>query len=142
MKTRIVTFSYGTIKNAKLDIPAEAHSVVDIVNLIRQSYLDYVFGSRNCIFSDECATSSIGQSNFFAGALGGYKTRLEPKVFEAVESMTNHLPGLALAVARRRDPSLTEAQVYARAAKNDALSATDRAFLAKVAESYAATAES
>lgn len=138
MKTRTVKFSYGTVKDASLKIPAEDFSIAQVAHLIRESYLDYVFGSQSCIFSDECATSSIGQSDFFAGALGGYKTRLDPEVYEAVESMTNHLPSLALAVARRRDASLTTAQVYAIAANNSALSDLDRAFLATVANSYAA----
>jgi hypothetical protein len=52
--------------------------------------------------------------------------------------MANHLPSLALAVARRRDPSLTTAQVYATAAKNSALTDFDRSLLATVANSYAA----
>lgn len=76
MKTNTVKFSYGTVKNASLKVPAEAYSLMDAAKLIQESFLEYMFRPGCGLMSDEVLLSSIGHANFFAGALGGYETRL------------------------------------------------------------------
>jgi hypothetical protein len=137
MNTRTVKFSYGTVKDASLKIPAEAYSVVDAVKLIRESYLEYMFRPGCGLMSDEVLVSSIGQANFFAGALGGYESRVDAEFFKNMQSYINHAPGLALAVAEYREPTATRKQHYIRASKNESLSATERKFLALLSEDAA-----
>lgn len=143
IKTRSVKFSYGTVKDATLLVPAEACSLVDIVSLIRRSYLEYAFRPGCGLMSDEVLVSSLGRSNFFDGALGGYKTRLSAEDFNSVKELANHDAGLALDAVRFRNPGLSRREVYILASKNEALSETDRKFLEMIAdhsESPAATA--
>ncbi len=140
MKTKTVIFSYGTVKNASLKIPAEAYNLVQVADLIRESYLEYAFRPENrAIVSDECVTSSIGQANFFAGALGGYETRLDAKCFASLKSLLceNDI-GMAVAVAKFRMPSASKKDIYLRAAQNEVLTADVRAFLVKMSEDAAA----
>ena len=129
MKTTIVHFSYGTVKNAALKIPAEAYSIIDAAQLIRESYLDYAFRPGCGLMSDEVLTSSIGKSNFFAGALGGYEQRLKPEVFAALKRCADSDEGQAIFVARYRDPEASQKAIYLRAAQNSSLSEDVRRFL-------------
>jgi hypothetical protein len=139
MKTRTVKFSYGTVKDASLKIPAEDFSLVQVADLTRQSYLEYAFRPGCGLMSDECLTSSIGHSNFMAGALGGYKTRLESKAFAGLKSMLiENDVAMALAVAKFRNPSLTQNEAYIQASKNEVLSETERKLLTLMAEKVAA----
>lgn len=133
MKTRSVTFSYGTVKNASLLIPAEAYSVVDVVHLIRQSYLAYAFRPGCGLMSDECVTSSIGQANFFAGALGGWETRVSAEVFKRIKDYAECMSAMAMAVAQYREPNASPKAHYLRASKNEVLSQSERAFMAEMA---------
>lgn len=137
MKTQTVQFSYGTVKNASLKIPAEAYSLMDVVNLIQDSFLEYMFRPGCGLMSDEVLVSSIGKSNFFAGALGGYKTRLQPDVFEALERCADNDIGLAFKVAKFRNPGISPKQAYLVASKNEALSEDVRRFLVLMAEQTA-----
>jgi len=138
MKTKIVTFSYGTVKDASLKVPAESYSVYSLCSLIRESYLDYAFRSGSGLMSDACLTSSIGHDNFMAGALGGYETRLTPEVFALVKDSINSELQMALAVARYREPNATSSDIYMRASKNDALSEENRDFLSQMAVHFKA----
>ena len=139
MKTRTVSFSFGTVKDASLKIPAEAYNLVQVADLIRQSYLEYAFRPGCGLMSDECLTSSIGHSNFMAGALGGYETRLDAELFTSLKGLlTENDVGMALAVAKFRDPSLTQNAAYIQASKNEVLSDTERKFLVLMAETIAA----
>jgi hypothetical protein len=137
MKTRTVQFSYGTVKNANLKVPAEAYSIVDAVKLIRESFLEYMF-SRPCLMSDEVLVSSIGHSNFFEGALGGYESRVNPEFFKAMKGYALSAAGQALAVAEYREPKASRKQHYIRASKCEAVPENERKFLALVAESLPA----
>jgi hypothetical protein len=134
IKTRTVQFSYGTVRNADLLVPAEACSLADIAGLIRRSYLAYAFRPGCGLMSDECVTSSIGQANFFAGALGGYETRLDAEDFARLKECAANDIALACDVVRFRAKAqgreMTEAEVYLEAAKNEALDSNSRAFLA------------
>ncbi len=135
MKTQIVKFSYGTVKNASLQIPAEAHCIHDIVVLIRQSYLDYAFRPENrCLVSDEVLTSSIGHSNFFTGALLGWETRMSAKDFAALKQCADDDIGMATAVAKYRMPNASRKAILLRASENTVLTEDVRAFLVKMSE--------
>ena len=135
LKTRIVKFSNGVIKDASLKIPAEEYSIVDAAQLIRESFLDYMFSSGG-LMSDEVLTSSIGQAHFFEGALGGYKQRLDPEVFAALERYLNSEFSMALDVVRYREPGLKDADLYERAMQNRVLSDDDRRALRVVRDAY------
>ena len=135
LKTRIVKFSNGVIKNASLKIPAEEYSIVDAAQLIRESFLDYMFSSGG-LMSDEVLTSSIGQAHFFEGALGGYKQRIDPEAFAALERYLNSKYSMALDVVRYREPGLKGADLYERAAQNRALSEDARGGLRLVRDAY------
>lgn len=126
IKTRTVTFSYGTVKNAELLIPAEATNIVTMAALIRESYLKYMFRPGCGLMSDEVLVSSIGQSNFFAGALGGYETRMPADDFSILKEAADNDIALAVDVAKFRDPSLSTREAYRIAAKNEALSEDTR----------------
>ena len=130
MKTRTVTFSFGTVKNASLKIPAEAHNLVQAAELIRESYLDWAFRPGCGLMSDEVLTSSIGHSNFFAGALGGWETRLTPESFKSLKSLClENDMGMAIAVARYRMPGAERSEIYLRASENEVLEESAREFL-------------
>ena len=131
MTTRTVRFSYNTCRDAALLIPAEPASLYQVAKLITQSYLDYMF-SRPSLMSDEVLVSSIGKSSFFGGALGGWQTRLNAKDFAALESLLDDI-WLAVAVVRYRDSSISPADAYRIAAKNEALSEADRKSLRAMA---------
>jgi hypothetical protein len=133
MKTKTVHFSYGTCKDAALKIPAEACSIVQIVDLIRESFLEYMFNGRS-LMSDEVLVSSIGRANFFAGALGGYETRLSPEDFKMVKSYADCDFSMAIAVARYREPGISTKEAFLIASKNTALSEFDRKALILMAE--------
>jgi hypothetical protein len=129
IKTRTVQFSYGFVKDASLKVPAGPASIYDIVSLIRESYLDWAFRpERASIMSDEVVTSSLGQADFFAGALGGYETRLDERTFKIVADYASDSVGMAIAVARYRMPGATLRQVYERVSENEALSDSEREF--------------
>lgn len=128
IKTRTVKFSYGTVKDASLKIPVGAYSIYDIVSLIRESYLDWAFRPGCGLMSDAVLTSSIGHDNFFAGALGGYETRLDAEKFKLVKDYASDSVGMAMAVARYRMPCATLRQVYERVSQNDAISECEREF--------------
>jgi len=136
MKTRIVKFSYGTVKDASLHIPAEAYSIVDVVTLIRQSYLEYAFRPGCGLMSDECVTSSIGQANFFAGALGGWETRLAPEVFKSVKDYAADTMGLAIMVVKFRkcNAGISNKEAYRQASRNEALTESERKMLGLLAD--------
>lgn len=138
MKTRIVKFSYGTVKDASLKIPAEPYSIVDAVTLIRESYLEYAFRPGCGLMSDAVLTSSIGQANFFAGALGGYETRLDVESFRRLKEYASFAGGMAMAVAKYREPNATTSQHYLRASQNEALPDAERKFFAEMAKDVAA----
>lgn len=133
MKTQIVRFSYGTVKDAALKIPAEPYTIVDAVKLIRDSYLEYAFRPGCGLMSDEVLTSSIGHANFFAGALGGYETRVSAESFKNMTEYAESDAGMALAVAVYRDPKATQKRHYIRASENTTLSEADRKFLTLMA---------
>jgi hypothetical protein len=138
IKTRTVQFSNGFVKDASLKIPVGAHSIYDIVSLIRESYLDWAFRpERSSIMSDEVVTSSIGQADFFAGALGGYETRLDAQTFKMVKDYASDDIGLAIAVARYRMPGATLRQVYERVSKNEVLTEAEREFCRNMTNSDA-----
>lgn len=128
IKTRTVQFSYGTVKNASLKVPAGPASIYDIVALIRESYLDWAFRPGCGLMSDEVLTSSNGQANFFVGALGGYETRLDERTFKIVWDYASDSVGMAMAVARYRMPGAKLRQVYERVSQNEALSDSEREF--------------
>jgi hypothetical protein len=121
IKTRTVHFTYGTVKNAALKVPAEACSFVDMAKLIQDSYLEYMFRPGCGLMSDECLLSCIGKSNFFAGALGGYETRLSPADFKTLTSCTENDIMLASAIVTRREPNLSPAEHYLRVSQNEGL---------------------
>jgi hypothetical protein len=117
IKTRTVTFTYGTAKDAALKIPDEDTNLYTVACLIRESYLDWMF-ARGGLMSDEVLLSCIGKANFFAGALGGWETRLDAEKFAVLkDSVEKDDVSLALAIVRRRNPSLTTAEAYRQAAK-------------------------
>ena len=129
LKTRTVQFSYGFVKDASLKVPAGPASIYDIVSLIRESYLDWAFRpERASIMSDEVVTSSLGQADFFAGALGGYEIRLDARTFKMIADYASDSVGMAMAVARYRMPGATLRQVYERVSENEALSDSEREF--------------
>ena len=136
IKTRTVQLSYGTVKNASLKVPAGPASAWVIAQLIRESFLDYMFSRENVIFSDEVAVSSIGRSHFMAGALGGYETRLEAKGFALVKEMAESDMYMALDVVRYRNPGLSNADAYRMAAKNEAVSEETRSLFLEMARCY------
>ncbi len=142
MNTKTVSFSYGSVKNASLKIPAEAYSAMDAAKLIRESYFDYAFRPGCGLMSDECLTSSIGQANFYAGALGGYETRVSPEAFNAIRGCLASELSQAVAVAAYREPNAGRMAHLLRASKNDAISEDNRRFLLLMAkaESEPATA--
>lgn len=129
MKTKTVTFSFGTVKNAALEVPAEACSIMDIVGLIHKSYLAYTFRPGCGLMSDEVVVSSIGQGNFFAGALGGFETRLDAETFRLVKENAESRVALALAVVRFRKPGIDRSDAFLAASKNEALTADEREML-------------
>lgn len=137
MKTRSVTFSYGTVKDASLKVPAEACSVHAIGVLIRESYLEWAFRPGCGLMSDECVTSSIGQANFFAGALGGYETRVDAETFKLIKDCAENPFALATDVVRfraaKQGRKMSNKEVYLEAAKNEALSELDRKALVELA---------
>jgi hypothetical protein len=133
LKTRTVTFSYGSVRNASLQIPAEDFSVMHVVELIRESYFAYSFRPGCGLMSDEVLTSSIGQANFFAGALGGYETRLDVETFKLVKEYLLSDISQALAVAGYREPGCSHSDRYLRASQNDVLSHQERESLAAFA---------
>lgn len=138
IKTRSVLFSFGLVKDAALEIPAEAYSLNDAACLIRKSYLAWRFGPDNrSIMSDEVVVSSLGQAHFFAGALGGYQSRLDAKTFAALKDCAESAVSLAVEVvklrAAKQGRTLTQAEVYTEAARNEALSASEREILASLA---------
>ena len=139
MKTHTVRFSNATCRDAALLIPAEPASLYQVAKLITQSYLDYMF-SRPSLMSDEVLVSSIGRTSFFGGALGGWQTRLNAKDFAALESLLDDI-WLAVAVVRYRDNSISPADAYRIAAKNEALSEADRKSLRAMAAFAERTAE-
>jgi hypothetical protein len=122
MQTRTVTFSYGTVKEAALEIPAEPTSIIETAKLIRSSYLKYAFRPGCGLMSDECVTSSIGHSNFMAGALGGYETRLVAADFAALKDIVMDDMAMALAVVRFRNPELSNKEAWIKASENEVLS--------------------
>lgn len=134
IKTRTVTFSNGTVKNASLLVPAEACSINDLRNLIVKSYLDYAFSAKNILMSDECLTSSIGQANFFEGALGGYETRMPAESFRMLKEWCENEMSMAVDVAQYRMPGCSLKQAYLRASENEVLSEGDRKALVMMAE--------
>ena len=131
MKTHTVRFSNATCRDAALLIPAEPASLYQVSELIIKSYLDYMF-SHACLMSDEVLVSSIGKSNFFEGALGGWETRLDPKDFAALKSLLDDMR-LAVDVVRYRDETLSRADAFRLAAKNRALPEADRKSLRAMA---------
>lgn len=138
MKTQIVKFSFGLVKNAALEIPAEAYSLHSAACLIRKSYLAWRFGPDNrSIMSDEVVVSSLGQAHFFAGALGGYETRLDAKTFASLKECAESAVALAVDVVRfraeKQGRKLTTQQTYAEASRNEALSADEREILNSLA---------
>lgn len=137
IKTRSVLFSYGLVKDALLEIPAEAYSLHDVACLIRRSYLAWRFDGHS-IMSDEVVVSSLGQAHFFAGALGGYETRLDAKTFASLKDCANSAIALAVDVVKLRagkqGKTLTDAEVYTQASRNEALNATERDMLASLAK--------
>lgn len=135
MKTRIVKFTYGTAKDAELLIPTEACSLHDVAVLIRESYLKWMF-SHNAIMSDECVVSSIGKSNFFAGALGGWETRLDAKDFALLKEIADDDMGLAIATVKFRkcNTGITDREAWREAAKNEVLSENVRKAMISLAD--------
>lgn len=125
IKSRTVTFTYGTCKNAVLKVPAEAFSLIDAAALIRESFIEHMFNNGG-LMSDEVFISSIGRSNFFAGALGGYEDRLSAEKFAVLKELCENNIGMAVAVASSRNPNLSEKAAYQEAAKNKALTEKDR----------------
>jgi hypothetical protein len=114
--TRTVTFTYGTAKDAALKVPVGPTNLYTIASLIRESYLDWMF-DRPVMMSDEVLMSCIGKNNFFAGALGGWQTRLNPKDFAALKELAEDDDvAMALAIVRRRNPGITAAGAYRQAA--------------------------
>lgn len=138
MKTNTVKFSYGTVKNASLKVPAEAYSLMDAAKLIQESFLEYMFRPGCGLMSDEVLLSSIGHANFFAGALGGYETRLTAERFAALKDCAESDIGMAVEIAKFREPGASQKAVYLRASQNEALSADYRRFLGLMAEKAAA----
>ena len=138
MKTRMVTFSYSTVKNASLEVPAEPASIWDTAKLIRSSYLNHAFRPGCGLMSDECLLSSIGKSNFFAGALGGFESRLDKETFRLLKESADNEIALAVDIVRFRNPQISEKAVYEQDAKNEALSEGIRECLMKLAEMKAA----
>lgn len=134
MKTRTVQFSYGTVKDASLKIPAEAFSPMDAANLIRESFLEYMFRPGCGLMSDEVLVSSIGRSNFFAGALGGYEGRVSPELFAHIKECASYDMTLAVDVAKFREPGLSDRAAYLRASQNEALCENTRRCLVIMAE--------
>ncbi len=132
MKTRTVRFSYNTCRDAELLVPAEPASLYQVSELIVKSYLDYMF-ARPSLMSDEVLVSSIGKSNFFEGALGGWETRLNAQDFAALKNVLDDMR-LAVDVVRYRDETISRADSFRLAAKNEALSEADRKSLRAMAE--------
>lgn len=132
IKTRTVRFTYGTARDAELQIPAEPASLLTVVHLIRESLFRYMM--RGALVSDAVVVSSIGTENFLAGALGGWETRLPAAEFKILSDMTRNPVSLAVAVAQFRNPHLTLAEAYTVAAHNEALSEEDRKLTLSAAE--------
>ena len=139
IKTRTVRFTYGTAKDAVLEIPTEPTNIVTVANLIRQSFLRHMF-SRPVLMSDEVLVSSIGRSNFETGALLGWKERLDEKTFGLLEDEVKSDISMALAVVQYRNPSISKRDACLAAAKNEALDADTRKFIREFAEVYATVA--
>lgn len=130
MNTKSVTFSFGTVKNATLKVPTGDYSIIHLADLVHESLLEYFFRPEsNSLISNEVVVSSIGTSNFLAGALGGYETRLDAKSFALLKDRVENPIALAVAVARHRDPDLTRTESYLVASRNEALSENDRSTL-------------
>jgi hypothetical protein len=138
MKTRTVTFSFGTIKNADLHIPAEDFSLFAAAQLIRQSFLEYMFRPGCGLMSDEVLVSSIGRCNFFDGALGGYETRLSPADFKVLSDEAKN--DIALACdgirfrAEKQGRELSRAEVFAEASRNESLGEDSRKMLSQMSK--------
>lgn len=128
LPTKMVRFTYGTCKDATLKIPAAPANLVQVAELVRESFFDYMF-SKGALISDEVLVSSIGASNFFAGALGGWKTRLPAKDFDLLSGLVQDPMNLAVHAAQYRDPTATLAQSYLRASQNEALNDNERTIL-------------
>lgn len=109
---------------------------MDAAKLIMESYLEYMFRPGCGLMSDECLLSSIGHSNFFAGALGGYETRLSPEDFATVKSCAENDIMLATMIVRFRrcNAAISQKEVYLQASANEALPINDRKALAMLAE--------
>jgi hypothetical protein len=139
IKTRTVRFTYGTVKDAALEIPDEATNLVTVANLIRQSFLRHMF-SRPALMSDAVLVCSIGRSNFETGALLGWKERLDQKTFELLEDEVKSDIAMALAVVRFRNPSISKRDAFLAASKNEALDDDTRYFLRDLADANVAVA--
>lgn len=139
IKTKTVYFTFGTAQNAALEIPAEATNLVTVANLIRQSFLRFMF-SRPALMSDAVLVSSIGRSNFETGALLGWKERLDAKSFELLEREVKSDIAMALAVVRFRNPAISKRDAYLAASKNEALDDDTRHFLRDFADANVAVA--
>ncbi len=88
----------------------------------------------NSLMSDECLLNCIGKSNFFAGALGGYETRLSKDDFERVKDIVENDILLAAKIVRFREPELSAADVYRKASRNEGLSDESRAAFLELAK--------
>jgi hypothetical protein len=137
IKTRTVRFSFGTVKGAALQIPAQPTNLVTVARLIRESYLAWMF-SKPAIMSDECLLSCIGRDNFEAGALGGWETRLDAKSFAMLKDLVNDDTAMALAIVRYRNANASERTVWSLASKIEGLSAEVRAMMQQLAALKAA----
>jgi len=138
MKTSIVKFTYGTAKDAELLIPTGEYNLYQLAQLLRASYLMWAFRPGCGLMSDEVLLSSIGKADYFAGALGGFKTRLDAEAYAELEKMVNYAPALALAIVRTRRPGLSLAEQHRAASQNTALDPAHRRYLAECARLFAA----
>jgi hypothetical protein len=136
LKTKTVRFTYGTCKEAALQIPAEPASLFQVARLIRESYLAYIF-SKPALMSDECLLASIGRSNFEAGALGGWESRLGAEAFASLKALVQDNVPMALAIVRHRNPDIEGKEAYLQAAKIEGLSHFDKVCLESIAEAKA-----
>jgi hypothetical protein len=133
-EVRIVKFTNGVVRDASLKVPTGRYSIAALADLIRESYLDWRFDGASGLFSDEVALSSIGKSHFFSGALGGFETRLDADTFARLQETVNSDYCLAIAIAERRNPELSHKAAMLVAAKNRALSMSDRRCMELIAE--------
>jgi hypothetical protein len=133
-EVRIVKFTNGVVRDASLKVPTGRYSIAALADLIRESYLDWRFDGASGLFSDEVALSSIGKSHFFEGALGGFETRLDADTFARLRDNVNSDYCLAISIAERRNPELSHKAAMLVAAKNRALSMSDRRCMELIAE--------